>query len=622
MGDFLSPKRRDIFDRFRRRVEDFRNRHIESSRRFEPSIRRHYQQEQQETVLLHQKYLENRAKKASKQNKTTKDTTTPAEHRNLIVTQKLKRKIDGSNPLESQPVDTSAYAFNEADSPPTKKTATDSSNNTGDTPALSSVSVHIVQQFSGGTSQEQQIQTNVTLKTHFGPSDESAPGNDLNATNIDTSTHVECKQEPVDESDQSKIADNDIAFDKELEAILNTFEKEGDEIPAEIIKQLNEFDQIYKEVQQSETNDCSVKSGMFAGPMSSTSPGLTKVGVFPDSASPGSIHQMYDAPTNMGPVGTPPLPSFRAQPQAPVPSLSESGPAAETLKQMAAHHQNQQGPTEYGIKGVLPQYTEPLPENTTFQNRNGYNVEYPQQNQPAQQPAQQQFNAQMQSSVYLNTQQGQVGEMRTPLQYPQTKRERDMLTYGQTKPLTHYSQPHGGAKAGAQAQPQGQTQPPTQSSLQQLQNFTQGQMQVTQTQHMQVTDGTNRLQMSQTQQMQMRPPVQQLSVSQQQSFSMTSNMAGGAGPTPTPPSQFSGQSQAQPNQGQQYMNDQMNLQMYEKMRHEQRQQKIIEQQAAQQMQQYMNRPPRSTKYNPVPRCRLRIIRTPPVRIRYKQCKIW
>lgn len=109
-------------------------------------------------------------------------------------------------------------------------------------------------------------------------------------------------------------------------------------------------------------------------------------------------------------------------------------------------------------------------------------------------------------------------------------------------------------------------------------------MEITQTQHMQVTDGSHRMQMSQTQQLQMRqPPHQQISLTQQQSFSMS----GGMGPGPNQSSQ-------------QYMTDEIKMQMMqEKMRREQQQRTMMERQqqahaqaqAAQMQAQYMSRPP-------------------------------
>ncbi|XP_060065857.1 putative mediator of RNA polymerase II transcription subunit 26 [Ylistrum balloti] len=589
MGDLSSPKRREVFDRLRRRYEFYRRHQNGSLRRFENTINGLYEQQRQDTVLLHQRWLESRAKKVSKQSKASKDSSAGhgTDPRNLVVTQRLKKKIDSSQ-TENPPVDTSAFDFDDSDTTTTKKTVNAGSQGLD-------VSVHIVQQISGNSHPDQKIQTNVnvstTVKTHYS----GAPpeqGSAQSSANVETSTSFECKQEqgaddiPCGGSNQSDSSHNssDILNQAELDDILNTIDNGDSEISDELIEELKKFDQIYTKVLQEDSNDSQDK--MFN--MTSTSPVLQKgPGPYPDATPTG-----YDSNQNLNPVRTPPMPqNFRSH-------LSETGPAAETLKQMAAQHQSLQQDV-YGMKTMEDTFSQ---TNTNYR-QNGY---------PPNMNQQQHFLSSQQAG-YLGQQHG-INSMRGPVPYGQGKADMS-LTYGGTKPLSHYSTP------------QGSSQPATPSSLQQLQNqvqahFDQGtQMEITQTQHMQVSDGPHRMQMSQTQQLQMRPP-HQIAMSQHQSFSMPGgNMT--------------------PNQSQ-YMNEQMNMEMVEKMRkqqqqhtapsqhpnqqqqqqshpsqpthpqqqqqqhaqqqrsqqqHTQQQQTMIDRQAAQ-MQQYMGRPPPEYKMQP------------------------
>ncbi|CAG2240177.1 MAML [Mytilus edulis] len=507
MGDFSSPKRRDVVERLRRRFDIYRRHQNKSATRYDNTINSLYERERQETLLLRERWLQSKAKKASK---TKKDSS--GEHRNLGLTKLLKKKIDSSQ-SESQNLDTSAFDFDESDTITTQKTVKGGSG--------VDVSVRIVQEITGGNSQ--QVQTNVavstTVKTHIESKDKPS-------TSVETSTKFECKQEPCDDipgihSNKSDISHtgSEILDQEELEEILKTIEKDESKLSDEIFEELQKFDQIYSKVSQEDSND----SSMF-GSMTGSSPGLHKQPPY-DPGSAGNSGNMFESPPS-NPVRTPPVP-FR-QPGA-ITTMTETGPAAETLKQMAAQHQSNQhhGGSQY------KQF------NTHIQEGN-YTNQYP--------PA-------MDTSYGYSNQQN-INNMRNGNVVYQ-EGNRDM--YAGTKPLTHYPGVAGN---------------PTPSSLQQLQNQVQSfsqspQMEITQTQQMHVSDGSRRLQMSQTQQMHMRQPPQNISMSQHQSFSMPNNMAQRQSPG--------------------YMNEQMKMQqMYqEKMRQEQRHQSM---QAAH-MQQFMRPPP-------------------------------
>ena len=302
---------------------------------------------------------------------------------------------------------------------------------------------------------------------------------------------------------------------------MKTIEKDEGKLSDEIFEELQKFDQIYSKVSQEDSND----SSMF-GSMTGSSPGLHKQPPY-DPGNTGSSGNMFEN-AQSNPVRTPPVP-FR--PSGAITTMTETGPAAETLKQMAAQHQsNQHHGGTFGVKQF----------NSHVQDGN-----YPGYPAPTIDPS-------------YSHQQGYINQQNmNNIQNGSLYHEGNPDIYAGTKPLTHYT-----GSAGNN----------TPSSLQQLQNQVQSfsqspQMEITQTQQMQVSDGSRRMQMSQTQQMHMRQPIQNISLSQHQSFTMPNNM------TPSPG----------------YMTEQMKMQqMYqEKMRQEQHHQSM---QAAQ-MQQFMRPPP-------------------------------
>ena len=437
----------------------------------------------------------------------------------LVFQKRLKHKIDGNleaqNQAQNQGHPENAYRFPDDDEPAAKKPATTSSTTSLDG---HSVSVHIVHQInSGNIQQEQQISTNVTVNSTI----KSAENKD---SEVKSSANVECKQEPQSEDlgakDSNKANanqdDNNEDLESDIADILSSFDN-VDDIPQDIIAELDKFDKIYKSVQDSETNDSSLNS-------SSDTSGMFSPGMYVDSAQ---AHGQVRTPP-MQPYRTPPT----GQPHVPVSGMSEGGPAAETLKQMAAQHQQQHpGQDQFGVKSAIDPFSD-MADTNQFSQRNGYPTEY-------------QYGAQRPGSN------GSFSGQQQCIGYPNKS---SVQPYGASKPpLTHY--------------PQNQTESGP-SSLQQLQNqvahFNQGpQMEITQTQHMQLSDGSHRMQLSQTQQIQLRQPVHNISLTQQQGFSASPNMGQTA---------------------QNFMNDPLAIQ-------QQMMQSKQNAASASHMQQYMNRPP-------------------------------
>jgi len=84
MGDYLSPKRRDVIDRLRRRMEVYKRRQNGLQQRYEYGNKALNEQSGQHALMLRQKWLESKAKKASKSK--SKSDNAGSEHRNQIVT--------------------------------------------------------------------------------------------------------------------------------------------------------------------------------------------------------------------------------------------------------------------------------------------------------------------------------------------------------------------------------------------------------------------------------------------------------------------------------------------------------------------------------------------------------
>lgn len=514
--------------------------------------------------------------------------------------QQKKRKADVLGPTEasnnnSAPVD--AYTFDETDEPPAivgRSGLAESRENNNQ--LHSSVSVNIVQQINTQADpQTNQIKLTVSSTLQTGLSNGSPKGGQTQtlshaSTSVETRTNI-CKQEPVDDaqcpgsanSSQNSFPDPIGLEDvDEIKAILDTLEKEEGELPPDLMKELDlgfkeafeDSDNSLSSNQDTKDQNLSHKSPMFnSGTSTKSSPGPS---MFADPLYDNS--QATPSLNNMGGQGAAAMANYHrpptgggAAPPPPILPVGDTGPAAETLKQMAAQHQTQHQNQEVGgyggVKGLpygtdYADYTRRIPPHAYAHYQN-----YP-------------MSGTAQANMYPYNQQVPMNNQRGHMaMQPMTKDP--SLSYGATKPLSHYPGQMG------------QTGP---SSLQQLQNqvqshFSQGQpnqngsgpgaLQITQSQQMQMNHGSQRMQMSQSQQMQIHN-APHISVAQQQTFSMSPGMGPQQGPPP----------------GQYHMNNQMKMQM---MRHEQQQQQHgppPQQGPPPHMQSYMNRPPPEYKVPP------------------------
>ena len=70
MGDYLSPKRKDVVERLRRRIDLYRRHHNGLLSHDDQLMSELYNQTRQDSAILHQRWLESRAKRGAKHSKT------------------------------------------------------------------------------------------------------------------------------------------------------------------------------------------------------------------------------------------------------------------------------------------------------------------------------------------------------------------------------------------------------------------------------------------------------------------------------------------------------------------------------------------------------------------------
>ncbi|XP_013390851.1 mastermind-like protein 1 [Lingula anatina] len=587
MGDFFPPKRKDVVDRLRRRIEFYRRHQNGTYTRYQNNFQELTEHIHKDTEVYHQKWLDSRTKKASKHSRVSRDSSDSS--RQVANTQKLKRKLEGNNGGEN--ID-SGYHCDQAASPQAKhsRPSTATQNSVGSL----SVQVQIKSHSEHPQNSQTDLTVSATVRTHAGALNDG--------TNVHTSTSVDCKQpkqEPIEEQSCSPPLDGTDVNVDELQDILDTLAKEeGEGIPPELMKEipadiLKDFDIITHCADAKDKSPggstYSNNGMMYGGATQSMHPPQ-----FPDGqqGTPGPIFDQHMNPMNSVPSG-PPMPAatnaYRQQPQhlphtpntgGPPPSLLDTGgPAAETLKQMAAQHQSSGG--GYPNMAAKPPYA----EQHEMQYSRGAYPGYPQSAMP--------YN---QQGVYPYSQQVpragpgevEVHRQQLPPGHPMAGGMQDpSLSYAGTKPLSHYSPDMMNGM------------PP--SSLRQLQNqfgpaSSQGQalpgnsLQITQSQNMEVMQGSQRMQVSQTQHMNINAGQgTPISMAQRQSFNIAAQHA---------------QNNAQYNMNEQHMRMQQQQQhahmMQAKMRQEEQQKREMEQQRQHQQQQQQqaahmqylnNRPP-------------------------------
>uniref|UniRef100_T1JCF4 Neurogenic mastermind-like N-terminal domain-containing protein n=1 Tax=Strigamia maritima TaxID=126957 RepID=T1JCF4_STRMM len=344
MGDVLPPKKQAIVERLRRRIEDYRQHHDSCLPRYEIATNGLYQQHKQGTILLQQRYLEPKSKKQNK--KSNSEQQHKKEQLGSANQQKiLKRPSESTSDYEEEH--------------PSKLSRTC---NNGNNPNMTQFSVEIVQQFtSTGSSQSQQIQTNVTVKALSGNVKEGANSNSGSTANSKMQDQnrntIECKQEPELELDGCLLGSGDpltngntglpdslsnFAFmEDSTDEIIHpdTLKDLIAELTPDIIADFNfdKFEDTTDSVKNSDDHDKDL--------VSSTSSGLLDVGKSLgtnqfSSASSNATSSLFDSVTSSGSMQHGRLPNY--PPLGLDFNIKEPSPAAQTLKQMAEQHQNMQ----------------------------------------------------------------------------------------------------------------------------------------------------------------------------------------------------------------------------------------------------------------------------------------
>lgn len=104
-GDVLPSKRQAVVDRLRRRFELYRRHHNSTLPRYEGAANAVYEEQRQETLILKQRYLESKAKKAKKnEHKSLKDSsaaTSSTESQKNLMKMNKRSAANLESPLES-----------------------------------------------------------------------------------------------------------------------------------------------------------------------------------------------------------------------------------------------------------------------------------------------------------------------------------------------------------------------------------------------------------------------------------------------------------------------------------------------------------------------------------------
>lgn len=199
MGDVLPPKRQTVVDRLRRRFELYRRHQNACLPRYEQAANGLYEAQKQETLLLKQRFLESKAKKAKNSkndhHRSTYKESTPDGSKAQLHAKPLKRVAEESpansiqDPTNEEVEKPSKIARTEVLSD--KSCVSEAQKKKKQSSPLQSFSVQIVQQFTNASQahHSQTIQTNVTVQTLSG----SAPQPSEN-TNNQTSQSITVTQ--------------------------------------------------------------------------------------------------------------------------------------------------------------------------------------------------------------------------------------------------------------------------------------------------------------------------------------------------------------------------------------------------------------------------------------------
>uniref|UniRef100_A0A034W6D1 Neurogenic protein mastermind n=1 Tax=Bactrocera dorsalis TaxID=27457 RepID=A0A034W6D1_BACDO len=164
--EVVPPKRQQMVDRLRRRIENYRRRQTDCVPRYEQTFNTVCEQQNSETAALQKRYLESKNKRSAK--KTEKKPTDTASAAAAMMAGNLQSSVHVQQKFLKRPADDVDNGSETFEPPHKLPNNNNNCNNNNGSENLTKFSVHIVQKLefttSAANSQPQQISTNVTVK--------------------------------------------------------------------------------------------------------------------------------------------------------------------------------------------------------------------------------------------------------------------------------------------------------------------------------------------------------------------------------------------------------------------------------------------------------------------------
>lgn len=400
----------------------------------------------------------------------------------------------------------------------------------------SSVSVNIVHNIDASLNQTQgEIKLTFSSTLNARPGHVSTGNPSCDAQNYDDVPDISANPPHSNRSSQNSHSDS-LGLDDldELSEFLDHIGGQDEEIPSDILKDL---DQGLREFEVGLGCDAKNAMSFKHSTIKENHPGhLENLGkTYKTNPLPGIFADpLYSSTRTVGPVfagargqGAAPMAPFVVSPRdacamtsvLPAPPLmGDTGPAAETLKQMAAQHQSQEN-AQYGMTDIPPQFGRGDYCGGYSRSTLGCTRPYPSHGYGALGPKL--HHGYPYGSHINGYQPGPDGSMMPAPMATKGAGKIDQAVYRMTRPLSHYPEPMS----------------PMPSSLQKLQNQVQshfgpssaGQPPPSQSSYMHPIDPC-RLEMSQSQQLQLQQHGHHICMSNSQQMTITATGAAGGGP--------------------------------------------------------------------------------------------
>lgn len=340
-------------NRFLQRLDGYRRHHVNSLNQFDNYMNSVYEQQRQDTRLLHQNWIESRAKKVGK-SKVARHGQNIANSTAPMAQKLLKQKLNTQNQSPSSSTVNNCFKASSSSSPLPKTSQESSVETSSAPPPVDGLDLQRGVQVSISLGLSNSLQHNhneITVKLNSSLQNTNSHEAAESGANIetyksetrDTPAHAfEMIPEPSPVSGTEAIDIGDIDCFSDMFSI--------DE---EFIKSLD-FENDY-----SQESKLPISSDVFAAEEAakakqdivSCNSDLMLPSTYMDSEFSAGFDSTGDVAVSTTLQGTAPVTPVVRLPLEPCPAgvappaptlLGDTGPAAETLKQMAAHHQNQE----------------------------------------------------------------------------------------------------------------------------------------------------------------------------------------------------------------------------------------------------------------------------------------